>query len=72
MTRVASSGKVGLISFIIVPNDDNFNAIITSPSETIEINCSSWTTAEKIVKKTIKRIEETDNENGRNLGREEG
>ncbi len=71
MTQLVSSGKIGLITFLITPNNDDYNAIITSPSETVEVQCSSWKSAEKIVKKTIKRIEETENENGRNLSREE-
>ncbi len=71
MTQLVSSGKVGLISFLITPSDDSYDAVITTPSETIELKCSNWDTAEKTVKKTIKRIEDNQYENGRNISREE-
>ncbi len=65
MSQVVSSGKVGYVSFLIMPNNDNYNATITSPSETIEITCNNWKSAKDVVKKTITRLEENDNENGR-------
>ena len=71
MGRLASSGKVGFISFVIWPTDDKYNAVILAPDETISLTFDNWNSAERIVKKTIKRIEETENENERNLSREE-
>ncbi len=71
MTQLVSSGKIGLISFLITPNNDSYDAVITTPSETLELKCSNWDAAEKTVKKTIKRIEENQYENIRYFNREE-
>lgn len=62
MVALASSGKIGFISYLILSNDNDYDVTVTSPTEALEVKCSSLKTAKKIVERKINKIKGIDNE----------
>lgn len=70
LKKVVSSGKVKSARFLIFPQDSGynarhgieFNATVTTPTETHETKCNCWQAAHDWVDNTITKIEEKSDE----------
>jgi hypothetical protein len=62
---MVSSGKLGIVKFLIVPNnprhhvthDTQFDVTITTPTEILETKCNCWKAAWEVIERIAKQNE---------------
>lgn len=64
MGNLVSSGKMGDVRFLIVPDNTEYDVTVTTPAETIKTKCTCWKAAfawvERIAKQNNERNDEID------------